>query len=97
MRAHGESQVLPALVVLLALFLVLYPASIWILLKSFCGKRSQSLTMFAVAIVIASGIGVIGTINHKPLFESGDLVGVLLWMVPLACALTALLRARKVI
>ena len=96
MLAHGESQILPAVVLLLGLFGVLYPASIWIFLKALRGNRSQSLTIFAVAIVIVSAVGVISTVNHKPPFEAADLAGVLFWIVPLACALAALLRARRV-
>ena len=96
MLAHGESQILPALVLLLGLFGILYPASIWILLKALRGQRGQSLTIFGVAVVIVSVAGVISTVCHKPPFESADLAGAFFWIVPLACALAALLLTRRV-
>ena len=96
MLAHAENAVLPALLLLVVLFLVLYPVSIWLLLSSRNGRHRRLTISCATVIAIVGGAGALGTMRSfqwPP--EWGDIIGFLLWLFPVLCGLVAVVRAMR--
>lgn len=94
--AHGEQLVLPALLLILALVFIVYPAALWVLLSSRDRSRSRSRILCAVLVVLVCGVGGVATLNDftwPP--DWGDYIGLLIWVIPLCCGVAALLKSRR--
>ena len=91
MLADAENVILPALL----LILVLYPLSIWILIRSVMGKLN-SLTISCAAVIAT--VGAIGLVAVLKDFEwppdQGLIISVLFWAIPFVSGVIALTRVK---
>ena len=92
MLAHGEAAILPALL----LIVVLYPISIWILVRSLKGGRSRLMVVCATVIALCSGLAsaaVLKDFEWPP--DQGFYFALLFWAFPLFCGIAALARMKR--
>ncbi len=92
MLAHGESVILPALL----LVLVLYPMSIWIVTASLKGVRSTFVSVCGVIIAAVGAVGCVGVLKD---FEwppdEGLCISFFFWALPFLCGVVALMRMKR--
>lgn len=94
MFAHGEQVILPALLLISALVLIIYPGALWVLANSRDRTHRRSVTWCAAALALLCGGGAIATLKDfswPP--ELGDCIGFLIWAIPAACGVVALVKA----
>jgi hypothetical protein len=93
MFAHGEQVILPALLLIVALVLVVYPGAIWVLLASRDRTHRRFVIASGVVLALVYGAAAIATLRDfswPP--ELGDCIGFLIWAVPAACGVVALVK-----
>lgn len=93
MLAHGEQVILPALLVIAGLVLFVYPGALWVMAHSRDRSYRRSVVWCAVVLGLVCGCGAVATLKDftwPP--ELGDFIGFLIWAVPAACGLIALLK-----
>lgn len=93
MLAHGEKVILPALLLIAALVLIIYPAALWVLANSRDRSHRRSVVWWAVALALVCGAGALATLKDFTWPPGvGDLIGFLIWAVPAACSVVALFK-----
>ena len=92
MLADAENLILPALLVIF----VLYPASFWILVRSFGAKNNFLTKCCAVVILLISGTGLALLAMDFVLEPQWNVLsGVLFWGIPFFAATVTLIRLKR--
>ncbi len=92
MLAHGEHVIL----LVLGLLLIVYPVALWVLLNSGAAKPNRSIISCAVAIIVVCGLGALATLKDFTWpSDWNGYVGFLIWVLPLACGIIAIIRTRR--
>jgi hypothetical protein len=95
MFAHGELVILPALLLIAALVLIVYPGAFCVLLASRDRTHRRFVIAGGVALALVCGVAAIATLKDftwPP--ELGDCIGFLIWAVPAACGVVAVVKVR---
>ena len=93
MFAHGEQVILPALLLIAALVLIVYPGALWVLANSRDRTHRRSVVWCAAILALLCGAGAVMTLKDfswPP--KLGDFIGFLIWAVPAACGVVALIK-----
>ena len=93
MFADGEQAILPGMLLIAALVLVVYPGALWVLANSRDRAHRRAVVCCAAVVALICGGGAIATakdFSWPP--ELGDCVGLLIWGIPGACGVIALVK-----
>ncbi len=96
MFAHGERLIVPAMLLIAALVIIVYPGAFWVLFASRDCTHRRFVVGGGVALALVCGVAAIATLKDftwPP--ELGDCIGFLIWAVPAACGLVALVKVAK--
>lgn len=98
--AHGENLIGQILLGLLC-YVALIGLSVWTLLNSGRPELRRTVTLCAVLVAVVSGVGAFFGLKQTVLdsrdqvIPVDDLVGILFWVLPLICGVTALVLGQR--
>jgi hypothetical protein len=91
--AHGEQLIPRALLLIASLVFIIYPMALWVLANSRDRSHRRSVVWCGVVLALVCSGGVVATLKEftwPP--ELGDFIGFLIWAIPAACGVAALLK-----